>query len=148
MPGVTVTLTAAGGGVGSGQSAVSNELGAYQFTRLPPGTYMVRAELQGFRPVEQRNIAVNSDQVSRADFKLEIGTLEETLTVSGQAPLLDTSTGVRQTVMSRQALDALPNRTDVWSISRVIPGVILNTLDVGGTEQFLHSSAAVRGTAA
>lgn len=148
MPGVTVTLTAAGGGVGSGQSAVSNELGAYQFTRLPPGTYMVRAELQGFRPVEQRNIAVNSDQVSRADFKLEIGTLEETLTVSGQAPLLDTSTGVRQTVMSRQALDALPNRTDVWSISRVIPGVILNKLDVGGTEQFLQSSAAVRGTAA
>jgi hypothetical protein len=103
--------------------------------------------LQGFRPVEQRNIEVSSDQVARADFKLEIGTLEETLTVSGTAPLLDTSTGTKQTVISRETLEALPNRTDVWSIARVIPGVILNKLDVGGTEQFLQSSAAVRGTA-
>ena len=77
LPGVNVTLTVAGGGVGSGQTAVSNEQGAYQFTRLVPGTYIVRAELQGFRPVEQRNIEVNSDQVARADFKLEIGTMEE-----------------------------------------------------------------------
>lgn len=148
LPGVSVTLTVEGGGIGSGQTAYSNEQGAYQFTRLVPGTYIVRAELQGFRAVEQRNIAVNSDQVSRADFKLEIGTLEETITVSGQAPLLDTSTGVKQTVISREALEALPNRTDVWSIAKVIPGVILNKLDVGGTEQFLQSSAAVRGTAA
>ncbi len=147
LPGVTVTLTLEGGGVGSGQTAVTNEQGAYQFTRLVPGTYSVRAELQGFRSVEQRNISVNSDQVSRADFKLEIGTLEESITVSGQSPLLDTSTGLRQTVISREALEALPNRTDVWSISRVIPGVVLNKLDVGGTEQFLQSSASVRGTA-
>jgi hypothetical protein len=147
LPGVNVTLTVEGGGVGSGQNAVSNELGTYQFTRLVPGTYIVRAELQGFRTVEQRNITVNSDQVARVDFKLEIGALEESLTVSGQSPLLDTSTGTRQTVISREALEALPNRTDVWSISRVMPGVILNKLDVGGTEQFLQSSAAIRGTA-
>ena len=147
LPGTTVTLDVEGGGVGSGQSAVSSDLGAYQFTRLVPGTYNVRAELQGFRTVVQRSITVNSDQVARADFKLEIGTLEEALTVSGQSPLLDTSTGTRQTVISREVLEALPNRTDVWSISRVIPGVILNKLDVGGTEQFLQSSAAIRGTA-
>ena len=92
LPGVTVTLTLDGGGVGSGQTSVTNEQGAYQFTRLVPGTYSVRAELQGFRSVDQRNISVNSDQVSRADFKLEIGTLEESITVSGQSPLIDTST--------------------------------------------------------
>ena len=69
LPGVTVTLTLDGGGVGSGQTSVTNEQGAYQFTRLVPGIYIVRAELQGFRSVEQRNISVNSDQVSRADFR-------------------------------------------------------------------------------
>lgn len=147
LPGVSVTLTAVAGGVGSGQTTVTNEQGGYQFGRLVPGTYVVRAELQGFRPVEQRNIQVNSDQASRADFKLEIGTLEESITVSGQSPLLDTQTGVKQTVISREALEALPNRTDVWSIARVIPGVVLNKLDVGGTEQFLQSSASVRGNA-
>ena len=54
---------------------------------------------------------------------------------------------MKQTVISRETLEALPNRTDVWSIARVIPGVVLSKLDVGGTEQFLQSTAAVRGTA-
>jgi hypothetical protein len=147
LPGATITITLEGGGIGSGQTAVTNEQGGYQFTRLVPGTYSLRAELQGFRSVDQRNVTVNSDQVSRADFKMEIGTVEESITVSGQSPLLDTSTGVKQTVISREVLETLPNRTDVWSISKVIPGVVLNKLDVGGTEQFLQSSAAVRGTA-
>ncbi len=147
LPGVTVTLTAAAGGLGSGQTTVTNEQGAYQFTRLVPGTYIIKAELAGFRPAEQRNIQVNSDQVARADVTLEIGSLSEGVTVSGEAPLLDTSTALKQTVISRDVLEAMPNRTDVWSIARVIPGVVLSKLDVGGTEQFLQSSASVRGNA-
>jgi hypothetical protein len=147
LPGVNVTLTAAAGGIGSGQTTVTNEQGAYQFTRLVPGNYTVKGELAGFRPAEQRSIEVNSDQVSRADLKLEIGTMEEGVTVSGEAPLLDTSTALKQTVISRDALEALPNRTDVWSIARVIPGVVMSKVDVGGTEQFLQSSATVRGNA-
>lgn len=148
LPGVGVTLTVPGGGVGSGQTTVTNEQGAYQFTRLVPGIYIVKAELQGFRPAEQRNIEVNADRVARADLKLEIGTLEEGITVSGAAPLLDTATALKQTVISREVLEGLPNRSDVWSIARVIPGVVMNKVDVGGTEQFLQSSASVRGTAA
>ena len=147
LPGVNVTLTAAAGGVGSGQTTVTNDQGVYQFTRLVPGIYIVKAELQGFRPAEQRNIQVNSDQVARADLSLEIGTLAEGVTVSGEAPLLDTSTALKQTVISRDVLEALPNRTDVWSIARVIPGVVMSKVDVGGTEQFLQSSASVRGNA-
>ena len=147
LPGVTVTVTAAAGGIGSGQTSVTNDQGAYQFTRLVPGIYIVKGELAGFRPAEVRNVEVNSDQVGRADLRLEIGTMEEGVTVSGEAPLLDTSTALKQTVISRDALEAMPNRTDVWSIARVIPGVVLSKIDVGGTEQFLQSSASVRGNA-
>ena len=85
--------------------------------------------------------------MARADLHLEIGTLSEGVTVSGEAPLLDTSTALQQTVISRDVLEALPNRTDVWSIARVIPGVVMSKVDVGGTEQFLQSSASVRGRA-
>ena len=67
LPGVNVTVTAAAGGLGSGQTTVTNDQGGYQFTRLVPGIYIVKAELAGFRPTEQRNIEVNSDQVARAD---------------------------------------------------------------------------------
>ena len=147
LPGVTVTVTATAGGLGSGQTTVTNEQGAYEFTRLVPGIYIIKAELRASVLREQRNIQVNSDQVARADVKLEIGTLAEGVTVSGEAPLLDTSTALKQTVISREVLEAMPNRTDVWSIARVIPGVVMSKVDVGGTEQFLQSSATVRGNA-
>jgi hypothetical protein len=146
LPGATVTLSSVQGTVGGNQITVTDGRGAYQFLRLVPATYAVRAELQGFRPVEQRNVVVNADVTARADIRLEIGTLEEGIIVTGGAPLLDTTTALKQTVITRQELEALPNRTDVWAIARVIPGVVINKIDVGGTEAFLQSTATVRGS--
>src|SRR5438094_710201 len=61
LPGVAISLSSAQGTVGSNQETVSDARGAYQFLRLVPGTYSVRGRLQGFRPVELRNIVVNAD---------------------------------------------------------------------------------------
>ncbi len=146
LPGANVTLSNAQGTVGGNQEAVTDARGAYQFQRLVPGTYTVRAQMQGFRTVEQSNIIVNADVTARADLKLAIGNLEESIIVSGGSPLLDTTTSVKQTVLTRQELDALPNRTDVWSIVKVVPGVVINKVDVGGSEAFLQSTTTVRGT--
>src|SRR5437870_13633560 len=66
MPGATVTLSSPGV-IGGDQSTVSDGTGAYQFTRLVPGTYSVKAELQGFRTVIQEDIRVSADNTSRAD---------------------------------------------------------------------------------
>src|SRR5205823_6986165 len=112
LPGAAVTLSAPEGTVGARQEAVTDDRGAYQFTRLVPGTYTVHAELAGFRPAEQQMILVVSDNIARADLRLDIGSLQEGVTVTGGAPLLDTKTAFRQTVIGRQELDALPNRTD------------------------------------
>ena len=81
MPGVAVVLSSNQRTIGANQQTVTDERGAYQFLRLVPGTYIVKAELQGFRPAEQQNIIVNSDQTARADLKLQIGTLSEGVTV-------------------------------------------------------------------
>ncbi|RPI53065.1 MAG: hypothetical protein EHM55_14915, partial [Acidobacteria bacterium] len=146
LPGATVTLTSAQGTVGGNQEALTDERGAYQFLRLVPGTYSVRAVLQGFRPFTQAGVIVNSDQTSRADARLEIGTMEEGIVVSGEAPLLDTSSALKQTVLTQEVLESLPNRMDVWAITRVIPSVIVSKVDVGGSESFLQSGVTVRGT--
>ena len=111
-----------------------------------PGTYSVKAVLQGFRPYTQAGITVNSDQTSRADARLEIGTMEEGIVVSGEAPLLDTSSALKQTVLTQEVLESLPNRMDVWSITRVIPSIVVSKVDVGGSESFLQSGVTVRGT--
>jgi carboxypeptidase family protein len=146
LPGATLTLTSAQGTVGGNQDAVSDERGNYQFIRLVPGTYSVRAQMQGFRTVEQRNIVVNADATARADLTLPLGQLEEGIVVSGEAPLLDTTSALKQTVLSQDVLQALPNRIDVWSITRVIPSVVASKVDVGGSESFQQSGITVHGT--
>ena len=146
LPGSTVTLSAGQGGIGANQVAVADERGSFQFLRLVSGVYNVRADMQGFRPAEQRNITVNADVTARVDLKLEIGAIEEGVIVTAEAPLLDTTTALNQTVLPADILEILPNRTDVWAIARVIPGVIMAKIDVGGSEAFLQSNAQVRGS--
>ena len=80
LPGVTVTLSSAEGTVGGSREAVTDDRGTYQFLRLVPGTYAVKAELQGFRRAAQDKIVVNADVTVRADLKLEVGSLEESIT--------------------------------------------------------------------
>src|SRR5262245_57451964 len=75
LPGVTVSRSNPGV-IGGEQSTVSDERGAYQFTRLVPGTYAVKAALQGFRSEIQERILVNSDTTTRVDLHLEVGALE------------------------------------------------------------------------
>ena len=146
LPGVTVALSSAEGTVGGNRDVITDERGTYQFLRLVPGTYAVKAELQGFRRATQDKIVVNADVTSRVDLKMEVGSMEENITVSGQSPLIDTTSALNQTVLTRTELDALPNRVNIWSIARVIPSVTLNKVDVGGSESYLNSTATVHGT--
>lgn len=146
LPGVTVSLTSVAGSIGGNQQTVTDSRGAYQFPRLVPGAYAVKAELPGFKTTVQENVAVSADVTARVDIRLELGQVSENIVVSGEAPLLDTSSALNQTVLSRDLLNTLPVRSDVWAIARVIPSVIVNKLDVGGSESFLQSTTTVHGS--
>jgi hypothetical protein len=145
LPGATVTLSNPGV-IGADQATVSDAQGAYQFTHLVPGAYTVKGELQGFRSMIQQNITVNGDRTSRADLKLAVGNVAETITVSGEAPLLDTTSATRQTVLTREILDTVPTGSDVWSIARLTPSVHMSQYDVGGRNMFGQSGAAAHGS--
>ena len=145
LPGATVTLSNPGT-IGGNQETTADARGAFQFLRLVPGTYAVKAELAGFRPMVRDNVVVNADVTVRVDLKLDIGALEEGLIVRGEAPLLDTTSALKQTVLPREVLNAMPNRVDVWSVARVVPSVILSKVDVGGSEAFLQSTPTVHGS--
>jgi hypothetical protein len=144
MPGANVTLLSEGVAGGS-QQMITDSRGAYQFLRLVPGTYGVKVELSGFRTMTREGIIVSADVTARADLRLEVGTLEEGITVTGEAPLLDTTSALNQTVLDRTTLAAIPSRNDLWSIGRAVPSVIMNKYDVGGTESYANSSATVHG---
>jgi hypothetical protein len=145
LPGVTVTLSNPGT-IGGNQAVVTDARGTYQFPRLVPGRYSVKGELTGFRPVLVENIIVNAQATSRADLTLQIDEVQESVTVFGAAPLLDTTAVLNQTVMRREVLDTLPGTNDVWSIGRLVPAVIQNNKDVGGTGGFQQSTTSVHGS--
>src|SRR5262245_44153004 len=102
LPGASVSLTSAGGTIGGNQETLSDVRGTYQFTRLVPGRYSVKTELTGFRPAVQDGIVVDADATTRVDLKLEVGQLEEGIIVKGESPLIDTTSALNQTVLSRE----------------------------------------------
>src|SRR4029450_2109006 len=145
LPGVTGTLSNPGT-IGGSRTAVTDANGNYQFLRLVPGRYSVKGELTGFQSVVHQDIIVNADATSRADLRLQVGDLAETVTVSGEAPLLDTTAVLNQTVMGRDILDTLPGTNDLWGIAKLVPAVTLNQYDVGGTNGFQQSTVTVHGS--
>lgn len=130
VPGVTVTLLNEGNG--ATRDAVSNEQGQYNFAAVPPGTYTVKAELAGFKTYEQKAIRIAAQQFVTLDIGLEVGQLQETITVTGAAPLIDTSNATGGGVISTQQLSALPS----GGRSAFLFAVTLPTVVASGDSQF------------
>ncbi len=130
LPGVTVTATSpAQIGV---LTAVSNEAGIYRFPSVPPGEYKLQFELAGFQNVVRDAIRITLGFNAQVNVQLAVATLQETVTVSGQSPVIDTSATRMQTNYDQQMLASLPNARDMWSLLATTPSVTLNRVDVGG----------------
>jgi len=145
MPGVTVSVSG-DKLIGGVQTQTTDTSGAYRFDRLPPGSYNVRFELQGFRPIDRTGIAISASFVASVNAKLEVGNLSETITVTGESPTVDTKSNLQQTVMNQEVLEGIPSGRDPWSVAKVIPGVQVSTYDVGGTQSFQQSSLSAHGS--
>jgi Carboxypeptidase regulatory-like domain/TonB dependent receptor-like, beta-barrel len=104
IPGATVTAT----GPQGAKTAISDGEGRFTIPFLTPGTYAVRAELQGFRGVEQRAVNVGLGQTAELSFKLEVGGLTETVEVTTAASLVDTTSTTIGAVISTDAIDQVP----------------------------------------
>ena len=89
IPGATVTLINEGTNVS--RTTVSNEVGEYVFAAVAPGTYTVRAVLAGFKTFERKGITIGTQQFITLDLVMEIGSIEESVVVTGEAPLIETS---------------------------------------------------------
>ena len=124
IPGVDVTLTNDATRVS--RSTVSNAAGEYAFVAVEPGTYTLRVALSGFKTFERKGLTVATQQFITMDVTLEVGTIEETITVSGAAPLVETSNASTGQVLEQKTLEALPalNR-NIFMVAATVPTVIL-----------------------
>jgi carboxypeptidase family protein/TonB-dependent receptor-like protein len=145
LPGATVTLTGERL-IGGASSLVTDASGVYRFDRLSPGTYVVRFELQGFKTVTHDDIRVSASFVATVNGKLEVGSVSESITVTGESPTIDTKSNLQQTVMNQEILEGVPTGRDPWSLAKLIPGVQVATYDVGGTQSIQQSSLSSHGS--
>ena len=130
LPGVTVTATSPSA-LGA-QTTVTSETGNYRFPAIPPGTYSVTYELTGFNIVKREGIQIALGFTANVNVELALATLQETVTVTGESPIIDTTaTRVVQNFKLEQ-LQSLPNGRDMWSLLAVTPGVQMTRIDVGG----------------
>jgi len=125
IPGATVTLT--NDATNASREVVTNEVGQYNFPAVPPGTYTLAAQITGYKKYQSRGLVVGTQQFLTVDVTLEVGALEESITVTGQTPLIDTSTASTGSVLDRQALETLPAPgRNVFLIGVTVPTVMPN----------------------
>jgi hypothetical protein len=145
LPGASVTLSGEYL-IGGSQARSSDASGGYRFDRLPPGSYDLKFELSGFKPVERRGIRISAAFTATVDAQLEVGRLEEAVTVEGESPTVDTKSNLQQTVMSQEILEGVPTGRDPWSVAKIIPGVLITTYDVGGHQSMQQSGMSAHGS--
>jgi hypothetical protein len=108
VPGVELTLTNEGTRIS--RTTVSNPVGEYAFTAVVPGTYTLRAVRSGYKTFERLAFTVGTQEFLTLDITLEVGAVQEEVTVTGASPLLERSNASTGQVLDKKALDTLPNR--------------------------------------
>jgi hypothetical protein len=130
LPGVTVSATSPSAmGI---QTSVTDGGGNYRFPALPPGTYTLTFELPGFNTLKRENIQISMGFTATVNVELAVASLQETVTVTGDSPVIDTSSTRVQQNFKLEALQEIPNSRDLWSLLAVTPAVSMGRIDVGG----------------
>jgi hypothetical protein len=140
LPGVTVTLT----GVGAPLTTVTDAQGNFRFISLSPGTYSVKAELAGYGSALRSGIGVRVAQ--NADVTMTLNpSVSESITVTAEAPLLDVRKAGTGIDVSKVELQNIPTGRDPWVIMQQTPGVLMDRINVGGSESGQQSGYISKG---
>lgn len=123
MPGVTVTVS--GTSLINAQSVVTDAAGAYHFEQLPTGVYKLICELTGFQQFVRENIQITAGFNAEVKVQMSIGSMEETVVVSGASPIVDTtSTTVSTSVSANSMANELPATRTMQEMVSIAPGVM------------------------
>jgi outer membrane receptor protein involved in Fe transport len=122
LPGATLTITNTE--TGATRSAVTNGSGNYNAALLPPGHYNVSASLEGFQTIQKTGLTLEVNQNARIDFALKLSSVEESVQVTAEAPLVDTADTSTKVVVDNKKIVGLPlNGRNFVDLGLTVPGV-------------------------
>jgi hypothetical protein len=133
LPGVTVEA-ASDALIEKVRVGVTDSSGRYRIVGLPPGTYAVTFTLPGFRTVKREGVALAGSFAASVDADLQVGSVEETITVTGESPIVDVQNSQRQQVINNEVMAAIPANRSFEHLAALVPGIQLSTnaQNVGG----------------
>ena len=102
--------------------------------------------LTGFTGVRREGVILTAEFTASINAELTVGTVEETITVSGESPVVDVHSPIVQNVMSRDLLDAIPSGRSYQAIAQTTPGIVVSRPDMAGTENFFSTNLRVHGS--
>ena len=145
LPGVTVEV-ASPALIEQMRSAVTDSSGRFAIVDLRPGTYSVTFALAGFKTVKREGIVLSGSFAATVNGSLEVGAMEETITVTGASPVVDVQNTRNQVVMSQDVLQALPVMRSIQDQANLVPGVVSRSTSAGQIlSDFYINSMAARG---
>jgi Carboxypeptidase regulatory-like domain/TonB dependent receptor/TonB-dependent Receptor Plug Domain len=146
VPGVTILITNLSTNVAS--RAVTNDQGIYRVPSLQPGIYRMTLDKDGFKSIVKSGIELHVQDVASINFELQIGSVNETVTVEGGAPLINTESAAVSTVIDRQFVENLPlNGRSFNTLLQLTPGVtiVANANAQGSQGQFSINGQRTNG---
>lgn len=145
VPGVTVEA-ASPALIEKVRSVVTDGQGQYRVIDLRPGTYTVTFTLPGFATVRREGIELSAGFSAPVNIEMKVGELDETITVSGASPIIDTQSVTEREVIRREVIEALPTPKSWPTIGSTVPGVIMTGQpDVGGSRALSTGSLSIHG---
>jgi hypothetical protein len=150
MPGVTVEA-ASPALIEKVRSVVTDQQGLYRIIDLRPGSYTVTFSLTGFTTVKREGIQLSAGFTAPVNAEMKVGGLEETITVSGASPIIDTQSVAKRQVLGRDVIDALPTAKTWNTIGNTVVGVQMavnpgSTPDVGGSGAEAAVNVSIHGS--
>ncbi len=144
IPGVAVTLTSTS--VMGERNSVTDERGAYRFDQLPLGTYTLKFELPGFATLIREGIQITAGFTANINVTLSVASVAETVTVTGQSPVVDTQSSTVAVNLTPEILTNLPTGRDMISMAGISPGIMVRAWDVGGSQVGTSTGFRTYGT--
>ncbi len=131
LPGVTVEASSPAL-IEKVRTVVTDGAGQYRVVNLPPGNYTVTFTLPGFSTVKREGVEVSVNVTSNTDAELRVGAVEETITVTGESPIVDIQSSAQSRTMTDQAFKELPTGGSWIQMAALVPAVRASNTDVGG----------------